>query len=130
MTSEAHVPPSPLAGGFLTGKTTAGQAAGTRFEPGNKMGAAHTNWYDKPLMHNAVRNLQKVVEPRGLTLTEVSMRWLVHHSALGGGDGVIIGGSRFEQIGGNVKDVKKGPLPKELVEEIDEMWEMIKDEAP
>ncbi|KAL2049722.1 hypothetical protein ABVK25_010063 [Lepraria finkii] len=119
-----------LAGGFLTDKATAGLVAGTRFEPGKKMGAAHTNWYDKPIMHDAVRNLQKAIEPLGLTLTEVSMRRLVHYSALGEGDGVIIGGSRFEHIGGNVKDVKRGPLPKELVEEIDEMWEMMKDEAP
>lgn len=28
---------SPLAGGFLTGKLTAGETAGTRFEAGNQM---------------------------------------------------------------------------------------------
>lgn len=44
---------SPLAGGFLTGAATSGHTAGTRFEPGNPMGAAHSAWYDKPAMHAA-----------------------------------------------------------------------------
>lgn len=74
------------------------------------MGAGHSNWYDKPIMYEAVRKLQECIEPLGMTLTEVSMRWLMFHSALGEGDGVIVGGSKVEQIEGNLGDVEKGEV--------------------
>ena len=121
---------SPLAGGFLTGKLTAGQTAGTRFEEGNKMGAVTKNCYDKPVMHDAVRKLVVAIEPLGSTLSEASMRWLMHHSALGEGDGVILGGSSLEPIGRNVEDATKGPLPDEIVEIFEEAWKSIREEAP
>lgn len=122
-------PNRPLAGGFLTGKLTAGNAAGTRFEAGNQMTIAH-NWYDKPVMHEAVRKLQVFIEPLGLSLTEVLMRWLVYHSQLGEGDGVIIGGSRVEQIERNLLKVRKGGLPEEVVGMAESVWEMVRGEAP
>ena len=121
---------SPLAGGFLTGKATLGDRAGTRFESGNKMGGAHSNWYDKPVMHEAVIKLQEAIKPMGLTPPEVAMRWLVYHSALSRGDGVIVGGSKLEQIEGNLRDVGKGPLPESIVKVVEEAWELVKDEAP
>ena len=81
-------------------------------------------------MHSAVEKLQTVIRPLNLTLAEVSLRWLVYHSALGEGDGVILGGSKLEHIGGNVADIAKGPLEKVVVEALDEMWLSVNDEAP
>ena len=121
---------SPLAGGFLTGKPTLGSTQGTRFEPGSKMGAAHAKWYDKPVMHAAIRDLQEALSPRGLSLSEVSMRWLAYHSMLREEDGIIIGGSKFFQIQQNVRDVAKGPLDKGVMEMVENLWEHVKDEAP
>lgn len=126
----SHCLVSPLAGGFLTGKATSGDTKGTRFEAGNKMGGAHSNWYDKPIMHEAVAKLQDFIQPLGLTLPEVAMRWLMYHSALGEGDGIIIGGSKLEQIEGNLRDVKKGVLPESVIKVVEEVWEMVRDEAP
>lgn len=75
---------NPLVGGFLTGKLTSGEdVTGTRLDQGNKSGAYHQNWYDKPVMHSAVEKLQDVIHPLNLTLAEVSLRWLAYHSALG-----------------------------------------------
>jgi len=122
---------SPLAGGFLTGKfTSGGDITGTRFDKGNKSGAYHQGWYDKPVMHSAVKKLQGMIRPLNLTLAEVSLRWLIYHSVLGEEDGVILGGSKIEHIGGNVADIAKGPLEKAVVEALDEMWLSVKDEAP
>lgn len=121
---------SPLAGGFLTGKMTAGDTAGPRFEAGNKMGIGHSNWYDKPVMHEAVTKLQDFIKPLDLSLTEVSMSWLMFHSKLGEGDGVIIGGSRVEQIERNLADVGKGRLSEDVVEMVERAWGMVREEAP
>lgn len=122
---------SPLAGGFLTGKLTSGEdVTNTRFSPDNKMGAAHQSWYDKPLMHAAVRKLQDVIKPLSLSLTEVAVRWLVYHSMLGADDGIIFGGSKISQLEGNLGDIKKGPLDPELVDEIEKMWKTAQSEVP
>jgi aflatoxin B1 aldehyde reductase len=42
----------------------------------------------------------KVCEEKGISSTEASLRWLVHHSALRDGDGIILGATRFDQLGG------------------------------
>ena len=83
-----------------------------------------------PVMHEAVRKLQGFVEPLGLSLTEASMRWLVYHSQLGEGDGVIIGGSRVEQIERNLLDLRTGGLPEEVVRMVESVWETVKEGAP
>ena len=50
-------------------------------------------------MTGAVQELKDVSEKYGLSLVEVAYRWLQHHSALLPTDhGVIVGGSRVEQI--------------------------------
>lgn len=54
----------------------------------------------------------------------------MYHSALGEGDGIIFGGSKFEHIGENMADVAKGPLEKVVVKALDEIWLSVKDEAP
>ena len=81
-------------------------------------------------MHAAVRKLQEVIDPLNLTLAEVSLRWLAYHSTLCRGDGIILGGSNFDQIGSNVADIAKGPLDALVVEALDEMWISVRDEAP
>lgn len=58
------------------------------------------------------------------------MRWLMFHSGLGAGDGVLVGGSRVEQIGGNLADVGKGGLPEEVVGMVERVWGVVRGEAP
>lgn len=81
-------------------------------------------------MHEAVTELQGFIQPLGLSLTEVSMRWLMYHSKLGEGDGVIVGGSRIEQIEGNLVEVRKGKLEEGVVGMVEKVLEMVKGEAP
>jgi len=122
---------SPLAGGFLTGKLTGGDPLdGTRFEEGNMMGAFYKSMFDKPSMHSAVKKLQAVIKPQGITLTEASLRWLVYHSALREGDGVTLGASKMSHLEDNTKDIAKGPLPDDVVEGMEEMWKTCKADAP
>ncbi|CAK7218315.1 hypothetical protein SBRCBS47491_003468 [Sporothrix bragantina] len=125
---------SPLAGGFLTGKVTrAREEAG---EKDKKEGLLRTRWqgasafpayvkiYDTPAMHAAVRRLQAVCEAARppLTTQEASMRWLLHHSALGENDGVIFGAKTVEQIKANVAEMRRGPLPEEVRVVVDGMY--------
>ena len=114
---------SPLAGGFLTGKLALGQdVAGTRFDPENQMGAMYRGQFDTPRMRAVVQKLDEAVAPMGFSVPEVSLRWLVYHSALEKDDSVILGASTLTQLRSNAHDVSKGPLPENVAEYVERMW--------
>ncbi len=45
----------------------------------------------------------------GVSATSVALRWVVWHSLLGEGDGVILGAMSEEMIRGNVGFIEKDP---------------------
>lgn len=93
-----------------------------------------------------------------MTIMEVSLRWLVWHSALRGdgdvegnsdgngnsnsaSDGIIVGGSTVQQLEGVLgclgffdQEGGKGrvgmELPSEVLRAVDEVWEIVRGEAP
>ena len=78
---------------------------------------------------SALQHIEPVVQKHNLTLIETALRWCMHHSILklnkdGGNDGVIIGVSSLKQLEGNLADCDKGPLPDEVVQALDEAWEV------
>ncbi|OIW31723.1 Aldo/keto reductase [Coniochaeta ligniaria NRRL 30616] len=116
---------SPLAAGFLTGKATAGQVEGTRFDAAHPLSGYIRAKYDKPVYHEAIGRLLAVLRPEDISPTEAALRWICYHSALGEKDGVILGASRLEQVKQNAEHVKKGPLPEAVVKEIEEVWKAL-----
>ncbi len=68
----------------------------------------------------AVAILKEAAAQHSLDPYDVSIRWLVHHSALKrGSDGVIIGCSSVSSLRKNVASARAGPLPAELVAVLD-----------
>ena len=67
-------------------------------------------WNDQ--YFSALSAIQAVCEKHGLTMAEVALRWISHHSQLKRelGDAVIIGASKIEHIEQNLIDLEKGPL--------------------
>ena len=121
----------PLAGGFLTGKVSSPKPdvdlSRTRWGEGNF--PVYPATYLKPVVHDAVKTLVKVCEEHGMTITEASLRWIVNHSVLGEGDGIILGATRIDQLRGNVEACRKGRLPDAVLMAVEEMWENVKDEV-
>jgi aflatoxin B1 aldehyde reductase len=116
----------------LTGKVTfaadpAKDLPGGRWAPGGHPGYPKT--FDKPSVHAAMRKFCEACEERGISSTEASLRWIMHHSVLEEGDGIILGASRVDQLKGNVEMCGKGPLDDELLEMVEELWETVKDET-
>ena len=58
----------------------------------------------------------------GPTLAEVALRWLIHHSYLRKGDGIIIGASKQEHLVANLAAWQAGPLPTPLLEACEAAW--------
>ncbi|KAL1956369.1 hypothetical protein VTO42DRAFT_7352 [Malbranchea cinnamomea] len=118
---------NPLAGGIFSGKyKTADIPAEGRFSDANGYGTNYRQRYFKEATFDALRIIEPVAQKYNLTLIEVALRWMLHHSALdikpGGRDGLIIGVSSFKQLEQNLAELEKGPLPDEVVKALDEAW--------
>jgi len=126
---------NPLAGGFFTGRYTSKDEAvekGARFDPDRRQGQMYRDRYWKDQYFTALENLKPVAEKHNLTLVEIALRWIVHHSQLKkeNGDKIIIGASSVAQIEQNLADFEKGPLPEEVLKAVDSAWETVKPVQP
>lgn len=123
---------SPLAGGFLTGKVTlateAATLSGGRWDAGRF--PAYPETFDKPVIHNAMIAFCKKCEAAGLTPTEVSLRWIMHHSALQEGDAIILGATKVDQLRSNVLLCKKGRLDDDMLSACEELWKGVENDMP
>lgn len=66
----------------------------------------------------------------GLSIMEATLRWFMHHSPLQSNDAFILGASTKEQIEASLSACEKGPLPENLADGFETMWEEIKEKAP
>ncbi|KAL7948434.1 Aldo/keto reductase [Trichoderma barbatum] len=128
---------SPLGGGLLTGRYKAvdDEEQQGRFSNNTFLGPILRSMYFNESLFKALDVLRLAAETHNLTMPEVALRWIVHHSALkfakdGGNDGVILGVSKVSQLDQNVLDLQKGPLPEDVVKALDAAWTIAKSTSP
>ncbi|KAJ3931113.1 MAG: Aldo/keto reductase [Lentinula lateritia] len=122
---------NPLGGGFFTGRYTSVDdqvEPGSRFDPNKAQGKNYRNRYWKEPYFDAVASIQTVADHHNLTMAEIALRWVSHHSLMKReyGDAILIGASSLEHIRQNLIDLEKGPLPEEVVTALDKAWESVK----
>ncbi|KAF7354592.1 Aflatoxin B1 aldehyde reductase member 3 [Mycena sanguinolenta] len=122
---------NPLAGGFFTDRYTSMDAkaeTGSRYDPERFQGKSFRGRYWKTEYFDALAAVRTVASTHGLTVAEVALRWVSHHSLMRAslGDSVIIGGSSLKHVEENLVDLEKGPLPDEVVAALDEAWAAVK----
>ncbi|KAJ5664192.1 hypothetical protein N7507_004923 [Penicillium longicatenatum] len=122
---------NPLAAGMLTNRyyrDQPGATAGGRFDSGTAAGAISRRRYYDSLYFDSLEILRPVAQKHGLTEIECALRWLSHHSQLDddNGDGVVIGSSSTNQFKDNMEAMKGGPLPLEVVDALNQGWEIIR----
>ena len=125
----------PLAGGFLTGRYTREQdsfEAGSRFDPKIGQGALHRDRYWNDEYFDGLDIIKAAAEKHGLTLAEVALRWVEHHSLLKRekGDAIIVGASSVKHLEANLADLEKGPLPQGVLEALEKAWAKTRGVAP
>jgi len=118
---------NPLAGGLLTGRyvdATDHVEEGARFDSDKGFGQLYRKRYWNEHNFQALRIIRDAAKKAELTMPEVALRWLSHHSLLKreAGDGVIIGASSIQHVAQNLSDFEKGPLPDDVVKALDEAW--------
>jgi aryl-alcohol dehydrogenase-like predicted oxidoreductase len=115
---------NPLAGGMLTGKQQREKPlAGTRFD-NNQM---YLDRYWHPAYFDAVEELQCVAQKAGRSMIDLSLNWLLYHTA---SDCVILGASKVEQLEQNLAVFGKGPLADETVVACDQVWRNLRGVTP
>ncbi|PQE05038.1 hypothetical protein CJF30_00004831 [Rutstroemia sp. NJR-2017a BBW] len=144
----------PLAAGFLTGTYTlepqSDAPSQTRFSSTNPLGKFFRNLYGDPQLHEAMAELKSILAPLGISSRSAALRWICWHSALegaavgtedtrvmenpekkrggeGGGDAIILGASRLEQMSENVGSIEEGKLPEQVVDSIEKIWTVLKE---
>lgn len=122
---------NPLAAGLLTSRYSRDKpeaTAGGRFDPGTRPGALSRRRYYQDVYFDALEILRPVARKHGLTEIECALGWLSHHSQLKdeNGDGVVIGTSSPKQLKENMEAMEGGPLPQEVVDALDQGWEVIR----
>ncbi|TFK64070.1 Aldo/keto reductase [Pluteus cervinus] len=125
---------NPLGGGFFTGRYSSiddHPEAGSRFDPNRNQGKNYRNRYWNEAYFEALAPIRAVAENHNLTLPEVALRWISHHSLMKRehGDAVLIGASSLAHIRQNLIDLEKGPLPDEVVKTLDDAWLKVQSHA-
>ena len=121
---------NPLSGGLFSGKIKSKdqlpEDETSRFGSKSATGENYRKRYFRDTTFEALAMIEKVADKHNLTLLEIALRWVMHHSALNiakdGGDGIIIGVSSQSQLESNLRDLEKGPLPDEVVQVLDQAW--------
>ncbi|RPD76825.1 Aldo/keto reductase [Lentinus tigrinus ALCF2SS1-7] len=118
---------NPLGGGFFTGRYHSLQdevEPGSRFDPNKGQGRNYRARYWNEPYFRALSTIEAVAEKHNLTMAEIALRWISHHSLMKReyGDAVLIGASSTKHIEQNLIDLEKGPLPEEVLKVLDEAW--------
>ncbi|GAA6022527.1 hypothetical protein JCM11491_005589, partial [Sporobolomyces phaffii] len=115
---------------FFTGQYKPGESVekGSRFDSETGQGKNYRQRYWNESYFEALDKIGPVANEYGLTLAEVALRWISHHSLLSRdrGDAVLIGASSVQHLESNLDDLEKGPLPERVVQVLDEAWELVK----
>ncbi|KAJ6553968.1 Aldo/keto reductase [Mycena vulgaris] len=125
---------NPLAGGFFTDRYISADdkpESGSRFDSQSLQGRNYRKRYWNEAYFKVLQAIRPVVEQHNLTMAEVSLRWISHHSLMRRehGDSVLIGASSLNHIEQNLVDLEKGPLPDEVLKVLDEAWATVKPAA-
>lgn len=107
---------NPLGGGLLTGKHSFESKPSEGRFGDSKLAAMYTQRYWDKQLFEAVNALAGIAENAGVTLAELSLRWLAYRDGVGS---MLLGGSKVEQLRANIAAVAKGPLPADVSDACD-----------
>lgn len=118
---------NPLGGGLLTGRHSFDDSPGEgRFGSSAVSQMYRDRYWSRPLF-DAVTSLSTVAADAGLTLPELSLRWLLSRDVV---TAVLLGGSKPEQLLSNITAAQQGPLPPDVLDACDEVGRALSGPMP
>ena len=121
---------NPLAGGMLTNKYSSDDRILKAGRFTNRPNYQQRYWKDS--YFKASDHIKKACSKYDISIIEATYRWLANHSMLNPerGDAIIVGASRLSQLEQNMKTLSQGELPGEIINAIEEAWEICRVDAP
>ena len=124
---------SPLAGGFLVKKPEiieSGKGEG-RWHPDDFIGGIYLKMFNRPSMLKALTTWESIANEAGISKAALAYRYVTYNSILSRehNDGIIIGASSPGQLEQTLKSLEDGPLDPTIAKKVDQVWELVKDEA-
>jgi aryl-alcohol dehydrogenase-like predicted oxidoreductase len=114
---------NPLAGGLLTGKHERdSDAEGTRFGLNDMYRDRY--WHERTF--DAVDRVKEIAREAGLTPVALSLRWMLGTDITC----IILGASKPEQLEQNLAACADGPLPDDVQQAADEVWQEFRGPIP
>ncbi|MDA0565668.1 aldo/keto reductase [Streptomonospora sp. S1-112] len=118
---------NPLAGGLLTGRHHFDQAPASGRFGDSRIAAMYRERYWDAALFEATAELARVAEEAGLSLTDLSLRWLLGRPATGA---LLLGGSRPEHLSANLAAAAAGPLPADVARACDAVGASLRGPMP
>eukprot|EP01126_Amoeba_proteus_P034502 TRINITY_DN3440_c0_g1_i1.p2 TRINITY_DN3440_c0_g1~~TRINITY_DN3440_c0_g1_i1.p2 ORF type:complete len:155 (+),score=41.40 TRINITY_DN3440_c0_g1_i1:852-1316(+) len=123
---------NPLAGGILTGRLNYDSDPDCgRFTGKTTWGRKYRDrFWHKPLFETQEK-LKLLRKEENMTNTAFALNWLVHHSQLRPGDGIIVGSSSLDHVKENLENLKNSfVLDQNVLNIIDTCWDEMKGKCP
>lgn len=118
---------NPLGGGLLTGRHSFDDSPGEgRFGSSALSQMYRDRYWSRPLF-DAVSSLSTIAADAGLTLPELSLRWLLSRDVV---TAVLLGGSKPEQLVSNITAAQRGRLPQDVLDACDEVGRVLSGPMP
>lgn len=116
---------SPAAGGVFN--QTSSRIAST-----DQIGDLWRSWYGKESIAAAIGKVSEAAANHNITSHAVALNWILNHSALSSkhGDGIIIAARTLEQLKSTLKACDMRPLPEDIVQLMEQVWDEVKHDAP
>ena len=124
---------SAIAGGFLAKTVEQIKAGGEgRWDPTSFIGGMYHKLYNRPKVLEGLKEWEAIAKDAGIPPAELAYRYMAYHSFLREdlGDAIIVGATKPEQLVQTVEGLNKGPLPTDIAERVNKVWDVVKDEAP
>lgn len=104
---------NPLGGGLLTGRHSFEQRPEEGRFGSSRLASMYTDRYWDQDLFKGIEALTALAKDAGITLIELSLRWLAYHQGV---DSLLLGGSKASQLESNIAAINQGPLEASLAE--------------
>ena len=118
---------NPLGGGLLTGRHSFEQDPSSGRFGDSRLAAMYRERYWNDRLFEAIAALGRIADDAGMPLTELSFRWLASREVT---SSILLGGSKPEQLAGNVAVLSRGPLAPDLVDACDSVGAELRGPMP
>ncbi len=118
---------NPLAGGLLTGRHQLERHPDSGRFGDSVLAEMYRGRYWNEQLFGAVAELTRIAADAGLSLIELSLRWLLSRPTT---DALLLGASRVSQLESNLDALRRGPLPQDVVAACDAVGARLRGPMP